>query len=292
MHDVPEFFVLGRDRKQYGPASQAVLSDWLLKGWISLDSLVWGPGAAEWCPLRSALRLDALRLFPSELTQEQGDLAFRLRDWLMGRGFEVGLPSLDVDSRPGAVALTAAAAALKFGLSPLTKQPVRAPSSARGVRATAHAIGEVVAPLVPRVNLLALRNDLLHGASLVTVNFADDISTTDLLILFDWIKEIGLQLARFAMVVNGQQRMIANPILFYYDTRLFESHWSAIAKFGYGRWDAGQRFVFIQASAIDVAGHQARSPRETGLAGWLSSALGPKPFNLADFDKVLSIPLR
>jgi hypothetical protein len=284
------FFIIGRDGKQYGPATQAMLSEWFLADLISLTSLAWSPGEEEWRQLKLLLRSYASNRPPLSLASNQADLAARFQRWVELRGFEVGQPTTSVDSRSGALLMTAGGAALKFALRHLTKQPIHGKASVRGVQASAEAVAGVVAPLLPRVNVLALRNDFLHGARSIVVTFADDLTAIELAVLIDLIAETGLNLAQFAVVVNGQQRFFVMPIFLYHDSSVYESHRGVIAKLGYDRRAVGSRGVVSHGSIVDVTTMQTESPSIKGMIGKMMAAFGHESFGMKHFAEVLATP--
>jgi hypothetical protein len=284
------YFVIGRDSKQYGPVPVPTLGEWILSDLISLDSPVWAQDQQDWAPLKEVIVREPTDRSAS-LTRDQQEFAIRLKNWLKRKGYEVGPQNHAVDSRLAALAASGAASALKYAVGHLANQPVHARTRVKGVKATSEALEQAVSPLLPIVDLIAVRNGLLYVPSAVFAVFADELTVVEILGYLDLMANTGFRLSEFAVATNGQQNFFVKPLFLYFDSRSFESHLSALMKAGLQGRYGGTRSSVTQACFVDVPRRIIKFKPEPGFLGRIKENLGVQPFKPGDLNQVLGTPL-
>jgi hypothetical protein len=280
------YHVMGRDQRPYGPLTSSTLEDWLIEGKITLGSLAWQVGNLEWSPL-SRLIKSALPSPVEQLNTHQRTLLERFSAYAILKGYEVGAPRSGVDNKNTALAVKAAASIAKFALSRLTKQRIYGGGTVSGSSASQGVVYDAATPLIAHTDVLALRNDFVHGAGAFAAILGDSLSLLDMLARLDFLIESCKLLREFALEWNGQRAFSLKVVIFDFGAEAFERHRRIIPLAGNENRRDPSGYVMSQASIVDVSRKLVDYSAPGGVLATLQKVSGLIPFEAKDLYDVI-----
>ncbi|HEY0809115.1 MAG TPA: DUF4339 domain-containing protein [Longimicrobiales bacterium] len=283
------YFVLTPDRQQHGPLNFGTLDAWLRTGAISLDCLIWRPGDAEWAPLRRHV-ID--NFVPrDENARELTPLMQQLSAYLRRKGYDVGVPTDDVDAKTLSRIAAVIGFVAKFAAQQLTGQRLYGMPRASGERTSGSAVTHAVSPLLLFSDVCALRYDLLHAASGFVAFDGDSLTTAELLWRLEVCENVTAHLLEFAVAINDQKGFFMRPLVFCSATDAYERHQHVLPKMGYRPLGVKGGSFLVYTSIIDVTTGKVAFHQRRGLIAALQHAFGERAFNSEDLQKVQATPL-
>lgn len=233
----------------------------------------------------------------SQRIRDQEDFSVQLKSWLIRKGFHVGLPAKGVDTTGAALGATLAFFAVKLAYRIFAKRSLHAHAHVGGVTATPEDVKKALSSLPPTVDILAIRNDFMHGGGAFFALFSDELSSGDLLASLNGLADTALELAKFSMISNGRQEFFARPLVVHFDSSAYESHLATMARAGWLKKDSEYsetsphlRMAISHASFIDIP---RRIVEFSSPSGFFGKARGIfwRPFSLKQLREVLAEPI-
>lgn len=233
----------------------------------------------------------------SQRIRDQEDFSVQLKSWLTRKGFHVGLPDKGVDTTGAALGATLALFAVNLASVIFAKKDLHAHAHVEGVTATPEDVKKALSSLPPTVDILAIRNDFMHGGSAFFALFSDELSSADLLASLNGLTDTALELAKFSTISNGRQEFFARPLVIHFDSGAYKSHLGAMVRAGWLKKDSEKsktsphlQMAISHASFMDVP---RRIVKFSSPSGFFGKARGIfwKPFSLNQLREVLAEPI-